>query len=87
LPPDTSIRTDLAVVELDGDLAVFDPITTICHVLSGGAVLVWAELDAGLAGLVQRVAERVGESTETIEADITEVIRQLNALGLLANGD
>jgi len=78
------IRSDLAVVELDGDLVVYDPAEPACHVLSGGAVVVWAELDEhGPDGVVERVCQRVGGAADEIGDQIRDVLADFARLGLL----
>ena len=78
------LRSDLAVVELDGDLVVYDPVEPACHVLSGGAVIVWAELDGnGSEGLVERICRRVGADLEQIGDEIRGVLTDFARLGLL----
>lgn len=81
---DVRLRADLAVVELDGDLVVYDPVEPACHVLSGGAVLVWAELDGeGTDGLVERICRRVGADVDQISDEIRGVVADFARLGLL----
>ena len=81
---DVRLRDDLAVVELDGDLVVYDPVEPACHVLSGGAVLVWAELEGGAGGIVERICERVGADIGDIGDEIIAVMADFARLGLLA---
>ena len=83
-PADATVRADLEVVELDGDLVVYDPVSTASHVLSGGAVVVWHELARSrVGGLVERVADLVGEPVDDIADDVGLVVAQLTELGLL----
>ena len=78
------LRADLAVVELDGDLVVYDPVEPACHVLSGGAVVVWAELDdEGTEGLVERICRRVGADVNQLSDEIWGVVADFSRLGLL----
>ena len=81
---DVRPRADLAVVELDGDLVVYDPAAPACHVLSGGAVVVWAELnDRGPGSVVEGVCQRVSGVPHEIGDQITGVIADLARLNLL----
>lgn len=82
---DVTLRPDLAVVEVDGDLVVYDPASAGTHVLSGGAVVVWVELDgASTEGLAERVAERVGLQVDDVREQVDDVVRQFGELGLLS---
>lgn len=83
--PHDTLRDDLAVVEIDGDLVVYDPVQLESHVLSGGAVIVWLELDGqSVDGLTERVAARLGLAMDEIADDVTGVLTQFQALGLLS---
>jgi hypothetical protein len=80
-----TLRDDLAVVEIDGDLVVYDPVQLESHVLSGGAVIVWVELDGQTVdGLTERVAARVGLAVDEIAGEVAGVLTQFQALGLLS---
>lgn len=80
-------RPDLAIEIVDGDVCIYDPVSTTCHVLSGGAVLVWDELAAGgLDDIGQRVADRAGVDPAEIADDVASVVDQLDSLGLLTDG-
>ncbi len=82
--PPRQLRKDLAAVEIDGDLVVYDPREPACHVLSGGAVLVWLDLEGSTTeGLVERVQRRIGPSAADIEQEILEVVKDFDGLGFL----
>lgn len=77
-------RDDLAVVEFDGDLVVYDAVAGSTHVLTGGAAVVWAELElGGPSGVAARVAERVGRPTDEVAPHVIEALGRFDALGLL----
>jgi hypothetical protein len=81
-----TLRDDLAVVEIDGDLVVYDPVHLESHVLSGGAVIVWVELDGqSVDGLTERVAARVGLAVDDIADEVESVVARFQALGLLSS--
>lgn len=78
---------DLAVIEFDGDLVIYDEGRAECHVLTGGAVVVWAELESGgTYRIVERVAARTGTGVEDIGAAVNEVVTRLGEMGLLQRG-
>ena len=78
------IRHDLAVVEVEDDLVVYDAARSVCHVLSGGAVTVWAALEGTTtADIVDRVCQRVGRDRREIGGEVESVIADLERLQLL----
>jgi septum formation inhibitor MinC len=86
IDPHDTLRDDLAVVEIDGDLVVYDPVHLESHVLSGGAVIVWVELDGQTVdGLTERVAARVGLAVDDLAAEVESVVAQFSALRLLSS--
>ena len=84
ISPDARLRDDLTVAEIDGDLVVFDPVGMESHVLAGGAVVVWAELEQQTAGgVVERVARRTNRDINAISSEVDAVLAQFEELGLL----
>jgi hypothetical protein len=78
------LRADVLYELVDGDLVVFDPVPPACHVLGGGAVIVWDELLGDTtAGLVERIATRVGLAVSELYGQVAEVVAELQALDLL----
>ena len=78
------IRSDLAAVEIDGEVVVYEPTEPTCHILSGGAAIVWIELESSNTDhIVDRVCERVGLRPDEIEVEVLGVIDNLNELELL----
>ena len=87
LPPsDFKIRSDVAWVEIDGDIVVYDPLGPTTHILSGGAALVWLELlEVGTLGtqtVLERIAHRVGSETDNLGGEILGVLERLVSIGL-----
>jgi hypothetical protein len=81
---DECLRDDLGVVEMDGDIVVYDQTRHRVHVLAGGAVLVWAALEEGETGSVaERVADRVGVPVADLAPEIDTVLAQFRDNGLL----
>lgn len=89
--PQLTIRSDVAWVEIDGDIVVYDPVGPMTHILSGGAALVWLELaEVGTLDaprLVELVARRVGSETEELRSEIHGVLEQLVSIGLTEGSD
>lgn len=84
--PSDTLRDDLASVEIDGDLVIYDPVGHATHVLSGGAVIVFGELAGDVVdGLVERVAARVDAEPDDLAAEVEGVLVQLDELGLLTS--
>lgn len=82
---DRRVRHDLVVAEMDGDLVVFDHVAMSCHVLSGGAALVWRALERGhLPTLIAQVAEDVSDLVSPTPDQIEALLDELSELGLLA---
>lgn len=82
------MRDDLLVLEFDPDLVVYDEAAGECHVLMGGAVVVWVELEAAEAGLsigelVERICDRIGVERAEIAESVEETVESLRSLGLL----
>jgi hypothetical protein len=80
-PPD-GVRPDLAWVEVDDEIVVYDPVASMSHLLAGGAAIVWRDLArSGRAGAIERVTQAVqGASAD----DVRAVIEDLEALGFLS---
>lgn len=83
------VRDDLLVLDFDPDLVIYDEASGECHVLMGGAVVVWTELEASTTGveievLVARLRDRVGVAPEEISRQILETVESMRDLGLLA---
>lgn len=78
------LRDDLAAVEVDGDIVVYDPAAPACHVLSGGAVLVWMCLDGfSTDGVIDRVLQHTGDDDAGLPEQIMAVVDEFEGLDLL----
>lgn len=86
--PRWRVRDDLLVLEFEPDLVIYDEANGECHVLMGGAVAVWVELEAspdgvGAEDLVERVCQLVGVAPDEISNEVAETLGSLESLGLL----
>lgn len=83
-----TLRPDLAAVEIDGEIVVYDPVEGAAHLLSGGAVAVWCALDGQpIAGLDERVANLVGLGPDDVAGEVARVVASFADLGLLSGTD
>lgn len=84
--PARRLRDDLAAVEVDGDLVVYDAETPACHVLAGGAVLVWLALEgATTEGLAERVIQSLETADDDVVDQVSRLVGQFDQLGLLTD--
>lgn len=86
------MREDLLVIEFDPDLVIYDEAEGECHVLMGGAVVVWAELEAAgdalsIDELVERICDGIGAERAEIDESVGETVESLRRLGLLIHED
>jgi PqqD family protein of HPr-rel-A system len=85
-------RADLAVVELDGEAVIYDPVSGDLHHLNPTATVVFSLCDgsASIRELAVEIAEVFGQPTDEIEAQVRRLLRGLRKQGLLepsrANG-
>lgn len=80
-------RDEIASVEADGELVLYDPIAGRAHVLNPTAATVWQVLDGEVD-----VTTLAGEIAETFDVGVDEVtdqllvlVQDLGRLGLLAD--
>jgi PqqD family protein of HPr-rel-A system len=78
-------RTDLTVVQLDGEAVIYDEVSGELHHLNPSATLVFDLLDgtATVKELAADVAEAFGLSSGEVESQIRVLVRRFRALGLL----
>jgi PqqD family protein of HPr-rel-A system len=79
------VRDDVAVVEIDGELVVYDERNGELHHLNPSASVVFQLLDgtATMRELADEIARTVDASPERVEAEIRTVQRYLRRAGLL----
>jgi len=79
------VRDDIAVVEIDGELVVYDERNGELHHLNPSASVVFQLLDgtATMRELADEIARTVDASPERVEAEIRSVQRYLRRAGLL----
>ena len=89
LPIRPRVRDDVAVVEIDGELVVYDERNGELHHLNPSASLVFQLLDgtATMRELAGEIARTVDASPERVEAEIRMVQRYLRRAGLLDGSD
>ena len=78
------LRDDLGAVAVDGDIVVYDPVSEMSHILSGGAVALWIALeDDDERDVVERVAELVGAEPAAIDAEVRQALQSFGERGFL----
>jgi len=79
------VRDDVAVVEIDGELVVYDERNGELHHLNPSASVVFQLLDgtATMRELADEIARTLDASPERVEAEIRTVQRHLRRAGLL----
>jgi PqqD family protein of HPr-rel-A system len=80
-------RLDLSVLELDGELVIFDPLTTEVHQLNAIGTVIWSLLDgrATVDVLVQELAEGFNVPPDRVRQDVTGLLEELAEHKLLAH--
>ena len=78
-------RSDLTVVELDGEAVVYDGRTATLHHLNAAATLVFLSLDGtvGVKTLAGELAESTGVPAEELEQQVGDVVSTFEEAGLL----
>jgi hypothetical protein len=81
-------RTDVASVELDGEVVILDEREDALHLLNPTATAVWRCLDgSGTVGeLVTDLAEVFGSDPATVSDDVGVLLADLAERGLLEDG-
>jgi len=74
------VRTDLTVVELDGEAVVYDAESMDVHRFNPSATVILGLLDgsATLDELAVDISEVFGQTQEEVRAQLDELIRQLD---------
>lgn len=80
-------RPDLAAVEVDDEIVLYDDTTGRLHRLNPGAATLWRCLDGTgtLADVARDIAEVYHADPEQVLADVVELSRQFAGEGLLAD--
>lgn len=83
--PTPSRRADLQVVELDGEISLYDAQSNNAVTLNATASAIWRRLDGrtGVAELVAALAEEFGTTPDRIAPDVHATLIRLADLGLL----
>jgi PqqD family protein of HPr-rel-A system len=81
-------REDLATVELDGEVVIYDEASGDLHHLNPTATLVFSMCDgnATIAELAADIGEVFGMSTDDVERQIRSLLRQLRRQRLIEAG-
>ena len=79
------VRSDLAVVVLDGEAVVYDEEENALHHLNPTATLIFQLLDgsASLRELSEELGEAYSQPSEAIEPEVRSAYRYFRRLGLL----
>lgn len=79
-------RANLQVVELDGEVSLYDPTGNNAVTLNGTASAIWRRLDGRttVSDLVGALAEEFGTTSDRIAPDVEATLTRLGDLGLLA---
>jgi PqqD family protein of HPr-rel-A system len=83
-------RSDLAVVELDGEAVIYDERSGSLHHLNPTATIVFSmcEGNATIRELSTDISEAFGVPIDTVEPEVRRVLRQFRKAELLAgNGN
>lgn len=80
-----SRRDDLAQVELDGEVVIYDDQTGAMHLLDPIAAIVWNCLDGQVAlrQLGDELSEAFGTDVTTVTRDVVAGARRFGEMGLL----
>lgn len=78
-------RSDLTVVELDGEAVIYDEASGELHHLNPSATLVFGLLDgtATMRELAADVADAFEQPADEVESQIRVLVRRFRSLGLL----
>jgi hypothetical protein len=85
-------REDVLEIDFDDGLIIYDRDANLVHHLNPSAALVWrmCEGTASVGELVQVIVEVLGSSRHEVKAQVTDLLRELDELGLTedaSNGD
>jgi PqqD family protein of HPr-rel-A system len=85
VPAAPKVRSDLTVVELDGEAVVYDERSGDLHHLNPTAMVVFSQLDGTVSvrELAGEIAEVLGTSPEEIERQVVGVVSDFGEAGLL----
>jgi len=78
-------RTEVTVVELDGEAVIYDRRSGVLHHLNAEATLVYRACNgrSTIAEVAAGIAEAVGEPVARIEPDVRAALRRLRTADLL----
>jgi hypothetical protein len=79
------VIAQLSIVEIDGCVSVFNPVTKRAVILNETASMVWHLIDGNRDAdeIVQELANRYGVETTQIQSDVAGAIERLRDEGLL----
>jgi hypothetical protein len=77
-------RGDVLEIDFDDGLILYDRDANLVHHLNPSAALVWrmCEGTSSVGELVQGIVEVVGSSPHEVNAQVTDLLRELDELGL-----
>jgi hypothetical protein len=80
------VRDDIAAVEIDGEMLVFDESASAWHLLNPSAAMVWQIADgtASVLELAQDISSVLGVDLTDATAGVVAALRDFRARGLLA---
>lgn len=83
------VRSDLTIVELDGEAVIYDDDAGELHHLNGTATLVFSLLDgtATIAQLVQELAEVYGVPSHEISPQVEDIVARFGEAGLFKSDE
>lgn len=78
-------RTDVASVEIDGDVVLYDERTGNLHAMNPSAGVVWARCDgsASVGQLIDELGRDFPVERSVLAADVVSLVRHLARLGVL----
>jgi PqqD family protein of HPr-rel-A system len=78
-------RADVLELDLGDGVILYDDSSTLVHHLSPSASVIWqlCQGDASVETLATEVAEELGHERDQVLADITALVAELDALGLV----
>jgi hypothetical protein len=79
------IRDDLTVVELDGEVVIYDELADDIHHLNPTASIVFSLCDGGttVKDMAQEIAGAFGVPTDQVEREVRPLLREFRKAGLL----
>ena len=81
-----AVRSDVATANIDGDMVIFDPTSSLVHQLNAVGSVVWQLLDgtATVAALVTELSEWFEVPVQQVRRDVHDLLDMMAEHGLLA---